>query len=37
VRDAPLRDGAAQGRRDVVLDDEVGELLGAVLPSESNH
>jgi len=37
VRDAPLRHGAPQRGRDVVLDDEIGELFGTVLPSQSNH
>ena len=37
VRDPPLTDGAAQRHGDVVLDDEIGELLGAVFAGESNH
>jgi hypothetical protein len=36
VRDAPLRDGAPQRARDVLLADEVGEGARTVLPGEGD-
>ncbi len=37
VRDAALGNGAAERSGNVVLDDEVGELLGAILSGEGDH
>jgi len=37
VRDAILRDGATERRRDVILRDEIRELAGTVLASEGDH
>ena len=37
VRHAARRHGAPERGRDVVLDDEVGELLGAVFAGQGNH
>jgi len=37
VGDAALGNGAAERGGNVVLDDEVGELLGAVFASERDH
>jgi hypothetical protein len=34
---APRRDGASQGRGDMVLDQQVAEAARAILPGERDH